>query len=189
MCQLVWNKANLHSNGVQGIRFQTFQSTQQGPLIKFDLWPVLTVLLFWVMVVMVMMVMVMFMFSFAVWVFGVFGVFRAFVVVLVFLILWHVHRDRHCGATDSCKTPFYVNIPPPPQLHLGGQQPCHLSPCPFLELTVKALSASETYFLQATPFAERGRGSLVPRPDSLMRRNGLANKVKFLGLAYAFATM
>lgn len=130
MCQLVWNKANLHSNGVQGIRFQTFQSIQQSPFVKFDLWPVLMVLLFWVMV---MVMTAMFMLSLAVWAFGVFGVFWAFVVVLVFLVLWHVHRDRHCGATDSCKTPLYWTYYP--LIHLGSKQPCHPSPCPFLELT------------------------------------------------------
>ena len=31
--------------------------------------------------------------------------------------------------------------------------------------------------------------SLVPRPHPLMRRNGLVNQVKFLGLAHALATM
>ena len=31
--------------------------------------------------------------------------------------------------------------------------------------------------------------SLVPRPLPLMRRNGLVNQVKFLGVAHTFATV
>ena len=33
------------------------------------------------------------------------------------------------------------------------------------------------------------RGSLVPRPHPLTRRNGLVNQVEFLGLAGALATV